>query len=655
MKKCFYAIILFLLGIVSATSLAQEDGLNLPTEFYVLLNSGEVQRYGIGAAGVTTITPEGGFVLDFAIAPDGDWMGYRTEEGLYLLRLSTDVSSVVQVEGATADVPAIRGQGDTMAWTPTGDALAYTTLYGARVYFPGGTFTDIAVSPLKNLVWSLNGTYLAAEAEGNIWWIYRRDGTSMTLTSALPSSIGLVWLDNTRFVFAPAEGGLIMMDVGNANFQTPLTAPDVVYALPALRGAQGVDGSLVAFARETIDGQPFDFFQTFTTNADGSLTPAERSAAPVDLNDVRWAPGGNLMIAFRGGAIALVLPTTGEGFVLPVTDAVAYGWGAPRPPTVTSFTLSVDGYFRAVDGTGFLQIWRLPQNGLPAMPMTSAEEDVADYAISNNALVYLSAGEIWLVGLEGNSTEAIALAAVDASAREVAISPDGATLAYTTDNGIFIRSTEAENNASSDSTEEASAVAQTSPTLGSSAGTIYRHPQFATNINALLVTVTIGDDTELQLYDLASGELLTLGGYVGGEWGSDGRLLAVDSVGNSIYLVDPLMPQATTGSALTLVGRIIDSQTTDSGLLRVIEGSLPTQGPAPLRLYETPLAGGGLTDLGIIGFLGQPQLSPDGNFIAGYAQSGATSGTLVIYDGSAGTALSLALPPTVTDFKWGES
>ncbi|MBC7870362.1 MAG: hypothetical protein H7Y09_05940, partial [Chitinophagaceae bacterium] len=110
-----------------------------------------------------------------------------------------------------------------------------------------------------------------------------------------------------------------------------------------------------------------------------------------------------------------------------------------------------------------------------------------------------------------------------------------------------------------------------------------------------------------------------------------------------------------TGPALTLGGLIIDSQTTDSGLLRVIEGSVNTQGPSPLRLYETPLAGGGLTDLGIIGFLGQPQLSPDGNFVAGYAQSGANSGTLVIYDVAAGTARSLALPPTVTDFKWSES
>jgi outer membrane beta-barrel protein len=37
---------------------------------------------------------------------------------------------------ATGDlIPPIRGRGDTMAWSPQGDALAYTTPYGARIAY----------------------------------------------------------------------------------------------------------------------------------------------------------------------------------------------------------------------------------------------------------------------------------------------------------------------------------------------------------------------------------------------------------------------------------------------------------------------------------------------------------------------------------------
>ena len=131
-----------------------QDGLNLPTELYVLTNAGQVQRYGIGAAGITIVTPTSDFVVDFGVAPDGNWMAYRTESALTLLNMFSGDSSVIE---SGAGIPSSRGKGDTLVWSPTGDALAYTTLTGGRVYFSGtGTpvFADLRDSVFVSLQWS---------------------------------------------------------------------------------------------------------------------------------------------------------------------------------------------------------------------------------------------------------------------------------------------------------------------------------------------------------------------------------------------------------------------------------------------------------------------------------------------------------------------
>ena len=37
----------------------------------------------------------------------------------------------------------------------------------------------------------------------------------------------------------------------------------------------------------------------------------------MELNGLRWAPTGKLILALRGGVLAMILPSTGEGFPLP--------------------------------------------------------------------------------------------------------------------------------------------------------------------------------------------------------------------------------------------------------------------------------------------------------------------------------------------------
>ena len=173
--------------LLAGSAAAQEDGLNLPTELYVLTNSGQVQQYGIGIAGLKTVTAEDEFVLDFGVAPDGNWLAYRTEDSLKLLDMYTGTSETI--EGATAGIPPVRGRGDTLAWSPSGDVFVYTTAGGGRAHFIGKElFLDLPQGQLIQVLWSPTGAYLAVEADENIWWLYRREADNLVLTSAIPSA-----------------------------------------------------------------------------------------------------------------------------------------------------------------------------------------------------------------------------------------------------------------------------------------------------------------------------------------------------------------------------------------------------------------------------------------------------------------------------------
>lgn len=301
-----------------------QDGFELPAELYILRNDGLIERYGLGQNGVQTITPEDEFVLDFGIAPDGSSIAYRTQEGLFLADMA-GADSVVQVEGDRADVPPIRGQGATIAWSPDKMAIAYTTQYGARVHYREAGFADINNPQIAHLSWSPDGRYLAAQAQGDVWWIYRRDNSAMTLTSAIPTATSMSWMDAGRLLFTPPDGGLIMMDLDAQNAQQMLLDAVAYYSQPLLQA----DGSVLIFAQPSSELGGMGRLQRITGN---SSTPQVEivGEASISERDLMWAPGGERLVAFAGGALAMVNPITGDGYTLPITSAVAYAWG-PSP------------------------------------------------------------------------------------------------------------------------------------------------------------------------------------------------------------------------------------------------------------------------------------------------------------------------------------
>ncbi|PJF24312.1 MAG: hypothetical protein CUN53_18465, partial [Phototrophicales bacterium] len=56
----------------------------------------------------------------------------------------------------------------------------------------------------------------------------------------------------------------------------------------------------------------------------------------VALAGLRWIPGAELLLAFQGGALALLEPISGEILTLPYADAVAYAWAPLNRPAANA-------------------------------------------------------------------------------------------------------------------------------------------------------------------------------------------------------------------------------------------------------------------------------------------------------------------------------
>ncbi len=641
----FFLCVLGVLAVQFSSVLAQDDGLNLPTELYVLQNSGVVERYGLGAAGITTVTPEGAFVLDFAVAPDGNHIAYRTEEGLMLKEIFSD--AVTSIEGTSASLPPIRGRGDTLIWTPDASMLAYTTLFGVRVYFSQTqTFAEISQASVVSLMWSPDTNHLAVEAQNpdpnaqsNFWWIYRRDGTTFALVSAITSSIGVSWLDNARLIFAPETGGLYTMDLNAANAQTELLDASVVYRLPYVRA----DGTITVFA--DVDESEATAEATAEPGGSGVMgrlialidgQPTETGGSPVDLDRVRWAPRGDLLVAFRGGVLALVNPASGLAFALPLETAVAYGWGPLPPPSANTVQLPSDGYFLSDFATGIAQIWRLPADGTPAYPFTLAEDWITEFAVSPDGdnVVYVSGGKLWLQEVNPEATPA-ELATLENA--EGVISPtfnaSGDQVAYA-DGGIWLVP-----------------VAGGVPTelLDGS----YGQPQFAPNVNALLVSSL---EAGLGVFDVASGEVTTFANTNVGFWLRDGRIAAVENAGIGIYDINTLpTPSEFVQFPQGAVAWEVMQPAGESNLRLVL--TPPSVQPASVAEFQ--LGSSGINPIANLGYIVAPVLSPDAAFVAGYRYlrtdaNGITRGPLLFVAVDSGDAITLSAPPEAWAFQWGQ-
>ncbi len=707
------SLFIMLMCLTFALPTSAQDGLNLPADLYVLVNNGQIQRYGVGTSGVTNLTPDSLFIIDFGVDGLGERIAFRTESGLFVINVANG-GQTQQIEGAAADVPPYRGSGKTIAWSPNGDAIGYTTTYGARVYFDtGGTagFVDLKEGIFKSLSWSPGGRFLAAETASatsevdSVWWIYRRDGYNLALTSVIPSSVGTAWVSDGEIVFAPAEGGLRLMNLDQANAQAVLLDDSVVYRLPALNAQD----ALVFFGRDPNDEDVPAGYGRLLRLARGAQQLETIGEVPISLSGLRWTPGGSLLVAFQGGVIALYDPSTGLGFPLPIENVVAYAWGpvsasipsapptdfpalptdAPAavltvpptdiptelptdlPPTpalealaptavpvnsVSTLNLSADSFFLAPDTRGIVQVWKLRAGGTPPQPFTRSGSDVNEFAASpdGNRVAYVVDAELWL---QVATDQPKLLARINSFAPvEADFSADSAQLVYVDErNGIWLNVLE-----------------ENAPQLiRANASETYHRPQFSPDGTHLLLDVygDAGVGVSMGVFDIAARDLVTLPPAspddqrpVQTHWLRDGRIYTTVDSGTTtalapgFYIFDAAVPQADPRwIALPNDANVRASTEAVSGTLRALLAS-STSSFAPLQVVDFDLANGETTSILDVGSLIAPQLSPDGRFVSGYASlteiDGVRQGAITVVDLQTGGRFQLSSPETGWNFRW---
>lgn len=628
MRRWMLILGLFLLAVLPIRA---QDGLNLPTELYILLNEGRVERYGLGLAGVQSVSAASAFVLDFGVAPDGNWLAYRTPDGLFISNMFTIEQR--QIENARASIPPVRGRGSTIAWSPGSDALAYTTEYGARVAFlESDTFADITTPGLFHLLWSPDGGYLAGEAPEGVWWIFRRQGAEMMLTAALPGAQGADWISPSQIIYAPLEGGVTIIELNAGNQPTVILEGPTLYHLPHVLP----DGSVRVFSGETTAARLVEIVGTVEGNA---ATPI--GVGDVDLTDVRWAPQGQLLIAFQGGALAVIDPNSGAGFTLPIAGAAAYGWGPTYPLPQAGVTLPADGYFIALDNNLIAQVWWLPADGSLPATITPAAHDITEFALSpdKSRIAYVSNSSLWAFAL-GTQAPPVELV-------KLGISED-VTPSWAPDNEtVYYRDTQEIGGGIWRLT-----VGLTEPErfLGNTDSIIFTNPVLATGVAAMVVTV----NNELTLIDTTSGAEDALGVSGQAEWLSGTQLLAEGSAlrgtfsGSGLFVLDAGTPEADPVLIMPIDDklRLLDYRALSNNTIRVV---VQNNTPGRVQILELRTDGTPPAFVSDAGYMNNPQLAPDGSVVIGSTYPG---GALIVYHIATRTRTLIDGLPQVNSFVW---
>lgn len=651
-------IVLWMITIGIGLTLQAQEGFNLPTELYVLLNEGRIERYGVNDDGVTSITDDSQFVLDFGLSPDGGWIAYRTLDGLF-------VAEALSGRGVLADqspgIPPFRGDLPTVVWSPDGTAIAYTTEQGLRVYFRQSLPTPVVINVndsverlgFQQVRWSPDGSYLAATNDTNIWQIYSVADAQVSLAAVTPEASDLVWLTANDVVFAPVEGGLTQMNLASANRQTPIQNGARRYDVLTVRS----NGEIAAFSRPQIGNRIPDGTGIYTlinpiTNREDVI-----GESPVDLSGLRWAPDGEMTIAFRGGVLALVNPIDATGFVLPVTNLVAYSWGAQPLPLETGYPVTANLFFSAPDENGITQIWQLGEDGNAPLILTQATSDIRSYAVGPDGMsvAYDSERKLWLQRLN-TGLEPLELTSLTG---EQAASPsyrsDALALAYTDQSGIWVVSV--------DGGEPRALWSNTVSDTPQAETRVLTRPRYAPNTEALLVDVLYADGVSTGILDTISGELLELPvGFTNGEWLYDRRILTFgqragqNRSGVQITTLEQFeRPEIILPDIVSVIDAVIIPRVGREDL-RVIIDPGTADGPSPLRVFDFRDVAG-LVPVLEQGFIEAPKLSPDGRFVAGYtrtrtAADGTLQGQLTLMNLNTGEQVAVADQRFVSNIQW---
>ncbi len=698
-RRLVLAVLAAAAVLATGVPLAAQAGLPLPTDLYVLTNEGRVERYALGAVGAQSVTPADAYVIDFGVDPLGERLAYRTETGLTVVGLTGGAG--IALEGASAGLPPYRGMGSTIAWSPSGDALAYTTLQGARVYLESGGqafFVDLTEGLFTHLSWSPAGAFLAARTDSDVWWVYRREDTRMTLASVIDSSIGAAWVSDSEIAYAPREGGLRLMNLDAANAQTALLDDSVEYRLPTLAGPD----ALRVFGRARAGDVP-EGYGVLLQLTRGAPQVETRGQVAVPLSGLQWAPGGTLMTLLQGGALALFDPVTGEGTPLAVNNVVAVDWGAVRlpptpppppptlaapstpaepsatavpPPTATLSPLGLavesvpglrllnDAFFLSAS-SGSVQGWHLPADGRAPYRFTGSRAAVSEIAPApdSSGLAYVADTALWFQPLR--SGQPILLAALNGfTPATPAFAPDAQRIAYTDETvnggGIWL--------AYVDGRPAERILPNTTDADAPGEARRFRRPQFSPDGARLLLDAYAGDQPRIAILDLESGTLTEIAPQgvdprpLTSRWLPDGRILtwsdaaaAAPGLDPGFYVFDDAAPASAPVEWVPLPADAVVRDVASAGPDRY-RALLTSASDALIRIVD--VSGFDIRPLAAIDNLQAARLSPDARFIAGYETlsdadgDGILAGPIIIVDLERDGVFRIAEPTDARSFRW---
>ncbi len=374
---------------------------DLPAPLCVLI-TGQVFCYDIYLTAPNPVTPPDQQVIDFAIAPDGNWIAYRTADTVTIAPINDDRGSQ-QVDPQAIPPAALGIFKTTIAWSPDGLAIAYVTANGFRVAFPGADkpqYVDNNEREVIDLRFSPSGVRLAAQADDGSWTLFTIqsgvDSLAVQRTRTINQAADVAWLDDTNLVVAFVAGGLARIDATSAA-QAPAWTAGTGHYTKLIASSEGQIFALNPDPGDTIGS-------AVSISADGTVTPV--GSSKIDAQ-VQWGPDGAIMYYITSGTPILVDRATGAENRLRINRVIRLVWGPPIPPLASSIPLDADISFLAPDANGVQQAWRLSRVGLdPVSQITSQSTPVlrlGDAGIAPDSGVILPAnaqkliGQTWLI------------------------------------------------------------------------------------------------------------------------------------------------------------------------------------------------------------------------------------------------------------------
>jgi hypothetical protein len=306
-----------------ALARAQEGAFPLPAPLYILTSQQQLIYVDPANGGQTVISSPGQPIADFDIAPDGEWVVYRTP--------ANNLVVVTQLRGQsgyvlefTDDPPPDSGPAQTIAWSPDAARIAYLVPGGARIAELGaGDYGQALFStvqgPWIELYWADGATLIASDMSGNAtrisgaqgaWSLAAAPGVPARPPSAVPSYLAAAGVVRDGNVVVPGTAGALAFDWG-PSLPPLLDAPDGIIALPADLTFLAADAAGVTQVwRLARAGGP----------------PAALTASAAPVTGYGLAPSGDWIAYATGRALVVARADGSQGRDLAILESDA------RPP-----------------------------------------------------------------------------------------------------------------------------------------------------------------------------------------------------------------------------------------------------------------------------------------------------------------------------------